>query len=372
MSGISCTAPLFLAALTGVLPADAASNARPRVPLEPPDGRILHLAGGTIGQYDIVTEYERAVGPELAPVGDSMWIDIPGTRPWDKIQAGLASKLAELKRTGRMLNLSVGFNDGTGQGYGSAADDVYATTNEFDGQVKELVNLLADHEVPVFLRIGTEVNGEWQGHHPYVFPDAFRKLAKAVRERGAKHVAIVWCVEPQADPAIDARDDQGRYKWFPGSDAIDWFSVDLFAPEAMAALRSGDRSRGTGRKKSAEMAAITEKLLAMARAAKKPVIVCECSPIRKDIPATADDPGGAEAGKIWERWFVPFIAWLDRHPEVKAIAIDPVDWRQTGVFADWGDSRIQNNAALLAMWQLELKKPRWVHAPDLKNVMAGR
>jgi len=39
----------------------------------------------------------------------------------------------------------------------------------------------------------------------------------------------VWCYEPAAPGDFDAKNEGGASKWYPGSDVVDWFSIDLYA-----------------------------------------------------------------------------------------------------------------------------------------------
>jgi hypothetical protein len=332
-------------------------------PLAPPPGRILHLTGGTIGQYDAIDHYSAALGSELSPVGDSMWMDIPGTRSWTKNLAALEERLAVLATQGRMLNLTVAFDHGRIEGFGTAADREYAETYQHDVKVAELAAVVRDSKVPTFLRIGGEVNGSWEGHHPFIFPKAFRKFAAQVRSAGATNVAITWCVEPNGDPAIDARNAAGEYRWFPGDDVIDWYGVDPFQAEA---FERGKPAQGR-RNSEGQRARIVEKLCAMARAANKPVIIGETSPFQHDILRPEDDTRGLHARRAWEGWFTPFLEFLDRHPEVQAVAILSVDWSATKPYHDWGVGVIQNHPYVLDRWRDELRRERWIHLPELRG-----
>lgn len=334
---------------------------------EPGDKRILHFVGGTIGQYDIIDSYTSALGDALAPVGDSMWLDIPGTRSWDKVLGGLKSKLERLKSEGRMLNLGIGFADGSLGGFSTAGDAAYANTTAHDAQVESLGKVLAASGVPVFVRIGVEINGDWNGLHPYVFPQAFRKMVRQFRDLGCRNVASVFCVEPRGDSEIFAVDEQDRPKWFPGDDVIDWYGIDIYPATCFSGSTTNARiARGKDIRRA------TDRFLERARKAGKPVFIGETSCFPHVIPSDADDPEGVAARKVWQEWFQPFIAWLDEHPEIKAVAFCPVDWSQTGAFSTWGDARIQRNSKLTALWRAELEDPRWFHLKELPFLLPKR
>lgn len=358
---LSCAEPAVERASALAEPKAAAAPAL----FEPKGSRILHLTGGTVGQYDVPEIYSRALGPELAPVGDSIWMDIPGTRSWPGIRGGLQRALADLKAKGWMVNLNIGFDNGRVRGFSSSADKDVAETTQHDAQIDDLARLVRDSGVPTFLRIGGELNADWEGHHPFVFPLAYRKIVERFRAAGCDRVAYVWCVEPHGEGNLGAVDAYGRAKWWPGEDVIDWYGIDVFQREHFDPRAPlGGRQAAGKRLGHVQMLGVTEELLAMARKAGKPVLLGECSPFQVNVPTAAEDPDGTRVKEIWSAWFEPFVAFLDRNPEIKAVAILPVDWSVTRNWPTWGDSRIQDNPRLLELWKKELSKPRWVKARE--------
>jgi len=331
---------------------------------EPDAGRVLHLVGTMLRQEDVITDYERAVGSELLPAGYAVWIALQGTRGWQTDLDRAARALRQARQSGLILNMALSFGFDA-RAFGTATDSDFATGEDFDARVDELADLIQRSGVPVLLRVGTEVNGVWSGHHPYVFPQAYRKLVERFRARGVTNVAYVWCIVPQGDPDIFGRNSSGQARWYPGDDVVDWFGLDVF-----------DRIEFTpggvaGRKGSERDYEVTATLLDTARRLGKPVIVGETTPRRMQVPGRRDDPLGKKGLAIWERWFVPFSAFLDRHPEIKAVTMLPVDWTKTTAWPDWGDARLHQNPELLRHWRDELRKPRWIHRSGLPAAGGG-
>jgi Glycosyl hydrolase family 26 len=338
-----------------------AAAAESRVVPNPAPGKILHFHGNPYARV-IENDYAAALPSNLTPIGESVWMDVPGTRDFLAQRAKFERVLARLASSGRMLNLSIAFDDGAANGFSTARDAEYATTNRYDHIVAEVATMLAKHRVPTLLRIGGEVNGAWEGHHPYVFPEAFRKMVGQFRSAGATNVAFVFCVEPTGDTAIFETNEQGAGKWYPGDEYVDWLGVDVFAAEAFAQRASEPRRRANGaRTRRGELAAVAEAVLARARATGKPVFVGEATPYSHVVPDTASDPMGTRGQDIWRAWFVPFIQWLDEHPEIRAVSLCPVEWNAYESYVGWGDARIERSEWLLDAWKTELAKERWVH-----------
>lgn len=336
----------------------AAAAAREELRFVPPPGKILHFHGNPYGNL-IDNDYSRALAPDAVPIGESIWLDVPGTRDFTMQRTRLERMLAKLANTGRMLNLTIAFDDGTAAGFESGQDAVYANTAAYDAIVSEIAELVARQGLPTLLRIGGEVNGAWEGHHPYVFPRAFRKMVGQFRAAGATNVDFVFCIESHGDADVFGVDAEGNPKWYPGDAFVDWLGVDLF-PVASFRAPTAARRQNT-RARAGKLSDIVDSVMRHARATGKPVFVGECSPYPHLVRDAKTDPNGEIARQVWRDWFEPFIAWLDAHPEVRAVAYCPVEWSAYDPYTDWGDARIERNPLLLESWRTELSKDRWIH-----------
>lgn len=90
-----------------------------------------------------------------------------------------------------------------------------------DAYLRSLADDLAATKARVFLRFGSEMNGEWTNYHkPKQFREKFR-LVHSVMHKRAPNVALVWC--PYATPIRNIPD------YYPGDDATDWVGVNMYS-----------------------------------------------------------------------------------------------------------------------------------------------
>lgn len=332
-----------------------------RAPLEPLGHRVLHLAGHS-GQAEALAGYQEMTGRRFAPAGDAVWLWLDQKRPWVASLKSVERCLARLADERRMANLSLEFTPPTRAGFSTAGDRRFAETTELDSRIDDLARVIRHSRVPVLLRIGCEINGSWKGHHPWVFPRAFRKVVERFRAQSVENVAFVFNIVAMGDTDVFAVNDLGEPKWYPGDDVVDWFGIDVFHREDFdpaAPTRPGVRSR----------AEFTASFLARARDAGKPVLIGETTPLGSVVRTREADPNDYEADEVWAEWFAPFIAFLDRHPEIKAVTLMPMDWRGAR-WSDWGDARLHLSPRLSRRWRQELEKPRWVHRDELRQALS--
>ncbi len=348
-----------VAAVTGAAPAAVspgpAAGTLYGAKFEPPRGRILHGMGqfrdGNAGYLELLDDeaLQPASKLDFRAIGD--W-----PRNWDVRLQTYRLALLEEERLGRIPQVDLGLYGIDPRSRVQVGVDLdVANTDRYDQRIRELAQVLASHKGPVFLRIGAEFSGEWNGYHPWDYPRAYRKVLDIFRAERADNVAFVWCYEPSAPDDFDARDSRG-WKWFPGDDVIDWFGIDLFSPAQFAKARPG-RGSGTGTR-----LARTERFLDMAREHRKPVMIGECSPALEDI--TDDQSDGR---RDWDAWFAPFLQLLDDHPGIEAFSLINTDWRQSAKSAaqGWKRAEIQVNPYIGQTWVEELRKPRYLHLDDV-------
>jgi hypothetical protein len=317
----------------------------PQAKYEPPDGFVYH----GVGWGDAAQAAYAGIFPESQqPLMVQVIVDLPGgPRPFSARQ--LLSRM-DAVQTGQAVELSVQLMQN-----GKAVDSVFAGSAMFDWCIDTLAWILRQHGRPVFLRIGLEANGPWNGYTPWHFPAAFRKMVLGLRGRGIEKIATVWCYEPDAE-ADFADSTQAGWKWYPGDDAVDWFGLDLFDadhfhPDLPDSTRGGLTKKGR-----------SGKFLAFAGSRKKPVYLNELSARGMNITGDAVDPGGLDGKKDWEGWFKPFFRFLELHPVVKAFNYIDLDWTKIPQYATWGDARIEINTVIRNGWNEALSAPRFLHA----------
>lgn len=332
----------------------------PRAKYEPPDGRVAHA----MGQWpDGNAAYITALAdPALLPTAQLIFVDLGDTpRGWSP--ANLERSFTQIESEGRLVHIDLALRglQPTPAELAGMEDPLYGIDDEiangtgarFLDRARDVARIVRNHGRPVFVRIGGEFSGAWNGYHPYAYPVAYRRVVEAFREEGAENAAFIWCYEPAAADDFDVVDEAGS-RWWPGDDVIDWYGIDLFAEADIA----GPESRN-GRRTSYGR---TLRFLAMARDHRRPVVIAESSPSRVDITA---DPADGEAD--WQAWFVPYFALIEAHPHIKMFTYINFDWSSAGYYAQsgWRNADISRNATIVEHYLEELRRPRYLHRPEL-------
>ncbi len=194
---------------------------------------------------------------------------------------------------------------------------------EHDAKIEALVEMLGKLGVPVYLRVGYECNGSWNGYKPVPFQEAFRRVAARVRESGAE-VAIIWNPHP---PELDA-----AMPYYPGDEWVDWWAVDLFGAHEIE---------------------VCKPLVALAHEHGKPVMIGEST------PHTVGVHGGQES---WDGWFAPYFELIRTSPGIKAFCYINWDWTIRPKWANWGDARLQENEIVARHYRHEMDLPLYLHS----------
>jgi hypothetical protein len=325
--------------------------------LEPPPGRVVH----GMGQWEEDNQaYLQMLGGEsLYPLTRLFFFDLEPVRPWPLVLEGLRTYLEEERAAGRIPNINLGLS---GPAKESVAwwttpppapfgiDDVLANSNAYDSRLDDIIRAFLDHQGPIFLRIGGEFNGPWNGHHPYDYPQAFRKIVTLFKARGLHRVAFIWCYEPSAPDDFDQENETGAAKWFPGDEVIDWYAIDVFARKDFSdSYPETERGQRTPKGK-------TERFLRMAQDHGRPVMIAESSVVDYDITS----PG------VWDEWFSPYFAFIQAHPHIKAFVYVNAEWpryRKNDPF-HWMDGRINLNPEVSDKYRQELEKGKYLHVGE--------
>lgn len=332
---------------------DSDSDADTLARFEPPDGRVYH---GTSPNTADVDAYIEALGdPAIHPLVEGMHAGIPGTRS-ENLVPGTRAFLDRVRAAGRVPHLSYSMSIGDGQ----PVDDVILDSDVYDDLIDQIAAVVAEFDDPVFVRIGFEFNGAWNGYTPGVYPAAFRKIVDRFRAAGVDDAAYVWCYEPDAPGDFDDVDAKGEPLWYPGDDHVDWFGLDVFNDEHVDADapavdgRGGETSRGR-----------VLRFLEMARAHDRPVFLSESAAARVHVTPDAEDPDLVDGQRDWDAFFAGYFALFRDHPEVKGFNYMNQDYRGS-VYESlgWGDARVEINSFVLQSWVDELAEPAFVHAAE--------
>jgi hypothetical protein len=195
---------------------------------------------------------------------------------------------------------------------------------ERDQSIATLGEFIDDIDRPVFLRIGYEFDGSWNGYDPALYVQAFRRVMDRLQAQGVTNVVSVW----QSSGFNTNR--TSLMQWYPGDAYVDWIGYSYF--------KQSNPSGG---------------MLGIAREKAKPVMIAESTPMRN---LSLGDP---EAH--WSSWFAPFFAHIHANQDViKAVAYINTRWfDQAGWGAGWGDSRVQIRPEIKARWITEMQSPMW-------------
>lgn len=324
---------------------------------EPPIGRVVHA----LGQWEAYNaNYVAAVGASAQPVSQLLFLTLGDTpRGWDP--ALIAAQVDMIEQKGMIPNIDIALRGLQPLKLDTLSDPLYGIDDEvasgtkYDGRIQDLIEIVRVYGKPVMMRIGGEFSGAWNGYHPYEYPKAFRKIVTMFRQAGVDNVAFIWCYEPAAPGDFAEMNAAGEYRWFPGADVVDWFSVDVFAKADL----SGPLTQ-PGRNETTPYARVLE-FLDMAVGFNKPVIIAESAPSGYDLSSAA----GADAA--WEEWFTPYFELMAERPEIKWFHYINYDWTQAGHYdaLGWKNNDLTLSPVLMQRYVAELSKAKYLHADEM-------
>jgi len=324
--------------------------------LEPPSGRIVH----GIGQWQPYNStLLRTLPADVRPASELIFIQI-GDSPRGWRRQAIIGALRRAEANGCIPSINIALSGNQPRQADLAAlqdkrfgiDHLVATSDRFDGRLGDIVSAVKQYGKPVMVRIGGEFNGAWNGYHPYEYPRAFRKIVGMFRKADAANAAFVWCYEPAAPGDFDEKNAQGEWKWFPGDDVIDWYSIDWFDKQDFTGPLTGPRGEtANGR---------SRRFLDMAVAHRKPVVIAESAPCRYDLS------DAVQSERAWAEWFEPYFRIIAERPEIKWFHLISYDWSRAGYYREtgWRNNDLTVNQDLLKKLIAELRQPRYLHAAD--------
>lgn len=319
--------PKHLALVAAVLPAwlcaaSMAQEFQPRphfdVALEPKRG-VLH----GVGQSKLFSHVllRRKLPADRRPAFHMVYCGI------DKTPKELRERFWKWNHQFSQLPADVGMNLGLSFANGRDAEHDRATdvlAGKYDDTLIRIAKAIAALQRPVWVRIGYECNGFWNGYRPETYRPAFRHIAKILRAHGAGRVATLWCVHP-------INDLERIMRYYPGDKWVDWWSIDLFQPRFC-------------RKP------VVRQFCQAALKHKRPVFIGESTPAK--VNATGQE--------MWDAWFEPYFELIGAEPAIKAFSYIHRDWGLTRW--RWGNARIVDDPVLLRRYTREMGKDRYVHS----------
>lgn len=322
----------LLLTLTSALAAGAASGAPPERERHP----VLLIAGQSREEFHDYLKEVTGNGSACALPGGAAFYTNLGldgfTTPHANAPGDHHQDLEFLKLSLDPLVFQMGLWLSAQQLEGIAAGD-------FEAQINALHEALSNLNRPVFLRIGYEFDGPHNHYPPDSFVRAYRVIAKAMRQN--RDILLVW----HSYAMLPTYKDIPVEDWYPGNDVVDWIGVSFF--------QVGTEGFHTGPNR--------EKLLEIARAKGKPVLIGEASAIRytrrqKTLSGQA----------YWDYWYKPYFEFIEAHPEIRAASIIHVNWdsQNQHKVLEWGDCRISADPVVLENWRAKMKENYWLPRSD--------
>jgi hypothetical protein len=314
---------LFILSTFGIVGWLQAQDA-PLLPMKPrvhfgaklePEGILVGAGQANKNSFD---EFTKAVGPGLEPV---IYMDYLGLKK-ENLASRFQEKAAAWNASNMLTIPQIGLSMTTdGKPELHYEQDVIA--GKHDQAIESLVAELERYNRPVYLRLGYEFNGHWNGYESENFKLAWIKVAKAIRARFL-NVALVWCFAPDGT-------NKNFMPFYPGDEWVDWWAVDLFSEKHFA-----DSS--------------TKAFMDSALVHRKPVMIGESTPRRVSVDL------GQES---WNRWFVPYFNFMRQHPHVKGFSYINWNWAGTN-WPDWGNGRLQDNELVRKKFIKEISRPEYL------------
>lgn len=302
-----------------------------------PENRILHGAGQDPIAFE---DYRDLFGEERHPILHMTYIGLLNrpdhVRNWG---TSMRATLDSLNDPNVIPQVGLDMTGGTG---GVGDDDV--ANGWKDANIEAFADALETIGRPVFVRIGYEFEGSWNGYQPTTFKQAWIRITQVLRDRNLP-VATVWCA---AGGSAGWVSKATLMSYYPGDEWVDWWGIDLFSREELTARA-------------------LDNFLDYANDYEKPVMIGESTPRYVGVLDGQTD---------WNLWFKPYFDLLKRRPEIKATAYINWEWdywaQQLGfadVWVNWGDARLEQNAYVRDQWIQEMQDPIYFHTDDYRPLL---
>ena len=203
-----------------------------------------------------------------------------------------------------------------------------------DADLLELAGWIISARRPVFLRIGYEFDGSWNGYNTSKYKEAFKYIVDYLDNAGVENYVSVW-------QSYGFGSESQILKWYPGDEYVDWMGYSHFDGKGDA-------------------------IISLARKKNKPVLIAEATPKGRDLK-------DVDGNSVWNSWYAPLFAHIESNKDViKALAYINVNWDAQPMWKDqnWGDSRVEVNDTVHAKWVGEVSQAKWLNSSnDLFNLL---
>ncbi len=166
-------------------------------------------------------------------------------------------------------------------------------------------------DVPIFLRLGAEMNIWNNRPDPWEFQEAFRFVAQRVHQK-TDHIAMVWSVSHTSTWGVNMED------FYPGDEFVDWVGISTylirhFQGEILPIDQRFNEvsfNAGGGADPVMVVRETIEKF-----GDRKPIMLAECGSAHTTVSLGVDNTDWAVDNLQRMYWFVPMV-----YPQVKLIA----------------------------------------------------
>ncbi|MGV6807419.1 MAG: endo-1,3-beta-xylanase, partial [bacterium] len=161
--------------------------------------------------------------------------------------------------------------------------------------------------------------------------------------------------------------------WYPGDSYVDWVGLSWFLRPDFVPANAPENTPSQRQ--------LADEVIAFARENGKPVLIAEASPqgfdLKRGYEAAIAPVWNGTAGEkiqalspteIWDAWFAPFFDYIHSNSDsIRAVAYINANWDAQTMWGPpynqgfWGDSRVQSNPDIEALWNKEIGKPVWLH-----------
>jgi len=300
--------------------------------LEPRESVVLHGAGQS--DESSFAAYSKAVSP-TRPALSMSYIDLHEDIPNYFTRLG-----TELARYPDLIIPQIGLSLNAGDAkkhYESAV-----ALGQEDAHLRQLCEGIRSLDRPVFVRVGYEFNGSWNGYSPSSYIAAFRHVAQFIRACGLQNVALVWDwsagAELDAEEGGASADDASRryLAFYPGDAWVDWWGLNIFGAASL-------------------WSKATSNFLQDADRHRMPVMIGESTPKGHSV---------IESDRLITAWYKPYFGLIRSSPGIKAFCYIDWDWSIYPQWSDWGDARIEDNPAVLQFYRAELAQKLYANSRD--------
>lgn len=206
------------------------------------------------------------------------------------------------------------------------------SSGKLDSAIDRIALFVKSLNRPVYVRFGYEFDYPENHYEPAEYVKAYRHFVNRMRQVGVSNASYVWhsFAQPSQTPIAE---------WFPGDEYVDWCAVSYFDQGSVQLEEVANFSKLHG----------------------KPLMIAEAAPWH------------SKPSEVWEKWFLPMFAYVERH-DVQLISYINCNWDSIPMFAHekWGDSRLTSDLSLLAHWNTEICKPRFMNeSSDLSKILSG-